>query len=192
MKNLERRIIARTFVAEETTYANGEVANNRLKSERLEDDPELFEEVLCGLARLALTFEPDTITYVPNGARMFAEPVAEQLGLPVAHMIKEPDGPTAVGKMCIAPRSRRIILAANRLVIVEDVSRTFSQTNRVLGMEGVAEVAVGEVSILHRGSPEAHQGIVIPVKSLATRYLPPQMSNPQLEFYNSWAAEIGT
>lgn len=193
MRSLEHRIIARTFVAEETSYANREVANNKLKSERLKNDPELFEEVIRELAWLALTFEPDAITYVPNGARMFAVPVAEQLGLPLAHMIKEPDGPTAVGRMYIAsPKSRDIILAANRLVVVEDISRTFSQTNRVLRMDGIDKVAVGEVSIVHRGTPEAHQDIAIPVRPLVTRYLPPQMNNPQLEFYNHWAAEIGS
>lgn len=193
MCNLENRIIARTFVEGNFTFAEGISANNKLQAERLKQDPELLQEVIEGLGQLALKHKPDLITYVPNGARMFAESVAKDLGLPVVHLFKQLDLPGQPGQMFIRrPMDRKALLdpKIGRVVIIEDISRTFGSPDKVLKLDSMGQKARGLVSIFHRGEEEARRNFSLETHSVAARYLPPQMSEEELARYRTLAMEL--
>lgn len=193
MPTLTERIIAATFVSGDFIFADGTVANNKLVSERLARDPELLEEVVSGLAQLAMSFNPDLITFVPNGAKMFAKPVAEQLDLPMADLWKQSTSGKLGGRISYrTPKDRLAVLsnAVSRIVIIEDISRTFSSAERVVNLEGMDEKAVGLVSIHHRGTADNQEIFRLPVKSLSERYLPTEMEERELAEYDALAVEL--
>lgn len=194
MRSLEDRIIARTFVEGNFTFAEGISANNKLQAERLNQDPKLLQEIIDRLGQLAMKLKPDSITYVPNGARMFAESVATELDLPIIHLVKQVDLECQLGKMFYRrPSDRRAVVedpSINEILLIEDISRTFGSPNRVLELEGMQQKATGLVSIFHRGEEEARRNFSLETHSVAARYLPPQMSEEELARYRTLAMEL--
>ncbi len=193
-RSLEDRIIAQTFVEGNFRFAEGITANNKLQAERLKRNPELFQVVIDRLGQLAVEFRPDSITYVPNGARIFAELVAAKLALPIIHLVKQVDLEGQPGKMFYSrPADRRAVIedtTVSEIVIIEDISRTFGSPNSVLELEGMRKKAKGLVSVLHRGEEEARQNFSLETQSVAARYLPPQMSEEELARYSAMAIDL--
>jgi orotate phosphoribosyltransferase len=182
-------VMGETFVRGDFTFASGTKANNKLQMERLKNNPELFDDVIRRLGVLAMVFNPDLISYVPDGARLFAEPLAADLGLPVAHLWKAIDINNGQPRNITykRPMDHRSVRAANRLVIIEDVTTKFTSTKKVLDLPDMRQIAIGQVSIVHRGWPAAQQNFELKALSLIGEYMPEIMEDEMLASYERLA-----
>lgn len=193
MPSLEDKILGQAFIGANVTLASGVNANNIYEMKRLASNPELFKEVVKNLAKLVFEFNPDLVMYVPNGGKIFAEPVAKELGVVIAHLWKSPEFPDLglSKRMYISkPSDARAIAQAERAVLIEDVVTTLRSTKEALALDGVTGTVIGMVSILIRGNDEDLNSLDLPKKALVKRYLPSIMSAEELQHYQTLSAEV--
>lgn len=176
MNELRDTILAcGVFQKGEITYSNGQVGNNKLEMDKLWQNPEQARQVLHKMGELATGLGADCLIGIPNGALVWGEALSQSTGIPHANLQKLR---AEQGDSRFAYRSsgqKRHILEHERIVIVEDVSRTHSNFRHIVQLSGLREKIVGLVSIWHRGErkyDEDLRTLKIPFLYIVDEYIP--------------------
>ena len=173
-QELREGILHECLIKEDTLFASGEPADNKLDIERLDSNSDFTSEVVRRLGRKVLEEAPDFVVGVPNGANWLAKEVKEltpKLNLVVLN--KDLDGNISFADK----RSGYIALHGFRGVIVEDVFNRFTSTRKVLDLEPLGSKIVSAVSVWDRGNPADRTELEIPHTSLVTEYIPEQLGS---------------
>ncbi|MGB4758491.1 MAG: hypothetical protein WBP26_00365 [Candidatus Saccharimonadales bacterium] len=167
---LHTDILQASFCRYDGPLANGENANNKLDLERIKDIPDLRQRVSGLVAEKVKLHRPQLIVPVPNGANWLGSDVAGLLD--IEWLVLQKDIETK--EISYFAGGLAVVQSIERLVVVEDVFRKFTNTNKVLALEGIGERAVAAEAIYDR-NPNRIEDIGLPHDALVKQYIPTQL-----------------
>ncbi len=173
IKELREAVLQTCFVREDSVFASGVAANNKLDVERLHKNPDLSKKVIQRIGKLAIEDAPDFVVGVPNGANWLAERVADLTKLNLVVLQADSDKNISYADK----HSEYIAEYGFRGVMIEDVFNRFTNSRKVLGFESLANKISLAVSVWDRGNPNQRTQLEIPHKSLVTEYIPSQLGS---------------
>lgn len=173
IEELREGILQQCFVREDTLFASGVTANNKLDVERLDNNSDLTTEVVRRTGRLVLEDAPDFIVGVPNGANWLAQRVADRTRMNLVLLHADSDKNISYEDK----HSEFIAKHGFRGVLIEDVFNRFTSTRRVLDVEPLGTKIGSVVSVWDRGNTHERTELEIPHTSLITQFIPEQLTS---------------
>jgi len=168
--DLKEAILQTCFERFDGQFAAGDRANNRVNLDRLAKNEELKNYCIKQLGSLAIAYQAEFVTAVPDGANWIARNVSERFGLPLVELFKYPD----TGQIDFRTKEDEEIthdLACGALF--EDVARTFHSLQKVLALDPLDEKVIVIGSIFDRGNPATRNSLQVPHIPLVREYIPP-------------------
>jgi orotate phosphoribosyltransferase len=175
VNDLRERIMHQCFVPYEGRFSNGERANNKLDLDLLNRrDPDLFTDCIIGLGKISLKHEADFVVGVPDGATMLAKGVSVSYHLRHVELFKYGDSKEVEIRFDEDEMSleREHI---NRGLVIEDVTRTFSNIRKVLELPELEGKIVAAAAVFDRGDTTLRNRLPVPFEALAQLYIPPML-----------------
>lgn len=182
---VRERILTTCFDRYDGTFANGEVANNKLDGERAQYNHVLRPMIVRRMGKLVLRHKPGFVTAVPAGANWIARDVSEQYDLALVRLRRDPRKPGRI--VFDSPKDKEICESHGRGVLIEDVINRFTNTHRVLQIPALKQRIVAEVAMWDRGPKGDREEPDFPHEALIDEPIPAllQDDSPLWEFAKS-------
>jgi hypothetical protein len=181
-EELGDRLLAHGLRHFEGTLASGEEGNIKLEADykTLAQNPQLLEDVVEVICEEADPYKPDFFVGVPDGATDLAQRVAREYGKFCVNLRRASreamDYATGI--------DRDALLYLEDGVLVEDVLRRGTNTERAISVNGLRRKLKAEVVVFNRGDLAQPRGLALPVRSVVHRPIPAIVSedNPIWQF----------
>lgn len=174
-KTIGEELLSLGFSRWEGNFANGEPANNKLSLDHdmLKQDPKLYTMVVRRMCELAEPYRPSFFIGVPQGATGIAKAVAQEYGAHLLSPTPEIKKDYATKTMSYAnTQSSRIVRCSGNGVLVEDVFRTGSSTEKALALPYMAGKIIAGVCVFDRRISGNCLDLPIEVHSVAQEPIP--------------------
>jgi orotate phosphoribosyltransferase len=173
---LGEEILRASFLRFDTTFADGQSANNKFDADAIRNSSGLRTRVADAVAYLVLEYMPDMIVAVPNGANWLGIDIAWRLG--TANLLLKKDENN--GRIDYLPDGQEALESARKVVIIEDVINRRSTTSKVLALSGMRDRAVAVCAIFDRGVEGEIQNISVPVNAVYALAIPGMLESNSL------------
>ncbi len=150
-------------MCEPREFAGGDIANNHLNLDRLNEHEELFDRVTSAMAHLILAHECriDFLLPIPSGGNIFAEAISQKLAtrerqrIPVVEFKKTPEGLfTPLGSY-----ARQRLSRSGHGVIIDDVTTRLSTLERFLKIPELRARKLSFCAVWRRGTEDMELSI---------------------------------
>ncbi|HSX30461.1 MAG TPA: hypothetical protein VLE99_00910 [Candidatus Saccharimonadales bacterium] len=173
LNRLRTGILRNCFGPYDGTHASGDWSNNKLDLELLENCRELAALAVTGLAQIIRPYKPDLLIPVPNGANWLARELRLRLGVDVMELSKDDE----TKQMSTKPNLEALYADTCRLVVVEDVPNSFTNTRNVLALPWIAaRTVLAVVGVWDRGDAAMREPLPVPCKAVISEHIPRVLS----------------
>jgi len=156
-------------------FAGGDIANNKLNTDRLHSNRELQSRIVERLGYLALSFKADALIPVPDGGNKWAELIADLIKKPVCYLRKVEATPGLRTYDFATDWFEKVAEKKEKIMIVDDVGNRLTSIKGVMEIPIIAKRAVLVGGIWMRGEQGVTQQVDIRQKWLVEEYIPPML-----------------
>ncbi|MBA3758119.1 hypothetical protein H0X10_00610 [Candidatus Saccharibacteria bacterium] len=171
---MRERVLKTSFQRYDGSFASGKMANNKLELELIpKRNKALGYVIVTSIGNIAMSYKPQFVVAVPDGANWIAKGIAKQQEIPLIKLKKDPETKAISFRY---KTDQRRCSKAERGVLVEDAFNEFTNTRRVLEIPELDERIVAVLGIWDRGIHESaggdRQELSLPTRALLTEHIP--------------------